>query len=257
MSESSSPITNVANAATAAAALEGRGFVFNIPKSLPSPEDLEFSEQWDKFAQAAQEMVHDPNSQYCAVPCDEAKTLFLDVFKTKYDKEFRFRKALFSALMKSLGTLTTQTSHASGAPKSKTKIMPVTQFRLRSSCVGFAEELKRDKLKFHSKYGISKSSIPDIACVIDADGVVDTMAVIELKLHDRGCKEFVPKRSLDLEKDHGPVGQALIYTQDTWHSIARRGGFCPEDAASTTLPDVVFNDYRWIGCYQEEWREGT
>jgi hypothetical protein len=37
------------------------------------------------------------------------------------------------------------------------------------------------------------------------------------------------------------VGQALVYTQDTWHSMARRGGHNPDDAASTTLPDVVFN----------------
>jgi hypothetical protein len=252
-SESSSKSANGSNTFAAAEALKDRGFVFTIPKSLPIPRELQFHVEWVKFAEAARGVSRSRDS---AVTVLEAKKLFMEVFTAKYAKEDHFRKALFAALENSLGQLIDSDSgatgvarkqHASGAPlhpsKKTTSVAARTHFQLRGSCVGFYIVVPRDKLKFSKSYGMGQGSEPDITCVmIDAGGVVDTLAAVELKLHDTSCKEFVPKRSLDLSKDHAPVGQALIYTQDTWHAIARRGGISPEDAASTTLLDVVIND---------------
>jgi hypothetical protein len=255
-SESSSKSANGLNTAAATEALQDRGFVFTIPMSLPTPNDLRFHYEWTKFTEAACGLAGDPPSPQdraevaTVASVDEAEALLLEVFTAKYAREAHFRKALFTALLKSLGPLiSTGRLHASGVPrhtKASASVESRTLVLLEGSCAGFAMDLSREKLKFKSSYGMGQGSAPDITYVIDANGVVDTMAAVELKLHDTSCKEFVPKQILDPAKDHSPVAQALIYTQDTWHSLARRG-FIPEDqlpdhahyAALTVLPAAV------------------
>jgi hypothetical protein len=103
---------------------------------------------------------------------------------------------------------------------------------LRSSLnVGFGKEVLRTNLGFTEKYGLSRNSKPDHGCYVfgRANEVYDVTAVVELKLDETSCNYFVynkGKRSIeapDFWSAHAPMGQAILYSMDVWHCLARRG----------------------------------
>jgi hypothetical protein len=137
--------------------------------------------------------------------------------------------------------------------------------RLKKSNVGFATGVYRhQRLGFPLGYSMSTDSIVDHECLIfrDEDRAKkkkkatgasaslrqqepffdDVTACVELKHSGSSCSEYKLSASpgpkpewfgLRLSSSHGPIAQALMYTMDVWHCLARRG------LAIQSLPVVV------------------
>jgi hypothetical protein len=80
---------------------------------------------------------------------------------------------------------------------------------------------------------LSKDNETDHCCFImamsgEACQYDDMTAVVELKMEETSCLSFDVNKSgeitePDFVRFHGPMGQAMIYSMDVWHCLARRG----------------------------------
>jgi hypothetical protein len=100
-----------------------------------------------------------------------------------------------------------------------------------SSNIGFSTELKRSgRLGLPSSYSASTDSKADHSCVVfgnevaGAQRIDEATAAVELKLSNTSCINYTEREEdPDLKSHHGALGQALTYTMDAWHCLARRG----------------------------------
>jgi hypothetical protein len=214
---------------TAATLLE-RGIRFSSIKA--DPADISFDQEWDLFA----------GECGTTIDASTAWPFFNNVMTTEHGGEREFSSMLFSALFQVLG----------GVLPNPTQVL--SNFMLSGRRIGFAREVKRGThLGFSPFYGTGEASEYDHSCVYihppDNSGFEcwDVTASVELKMNDTNCKPFVVDarqrvaQEPILEKDHGPLGQALLYTLDTLHCLARRGvlSLSSDTPCSVVLPIVV------------------
>jgi hypothetical protein len=190
---------------------------------------ISFSENSPSNKARSASFVHEWNllCAECGVSVDAgtAWKAFEPVMTNSYASETTFSRALLKALHGALGG---------------TFEWRDDSFFLPGTNVGFAREVSRESnLGFPPTYGRADRSICDHACVFvhAKDGsnftCYDVTASVELKMSDTSCKEFqvqvdedgdeVITRAPNLQKEHGPLGQAILYTLDTLHCLARRG----------------------------------
>jgi hypothetical protein len=110
--------------------------------------------------------------------------------------------------------------------------------------VGFTTELNRQSQGFPAKYGWGERSRSDLACIVSSTRRkgIDTVAVVELKVQNKSCETLEAKSIPSLKDRHAPLSQALFYTMDSWHCVARRGAVSgTRDIGGTfaALPVVV------------------
>jgi hypothetical protein len=157
-----------------------------------------------------------------------------------YKTESAFSDSLFVALRASLNDFIVPT------------VSDANQIALKNSPIRFGRGISRATLGFPANYGLSQDSISDHSCFVvgskatsqnqqENDGISSDMkkenvfwhndltAVVEIKLGKTSCKSFavdsdnfVTKPDLK-ELWHAPIGQAMLYTLDVLHCLARRG----------------------------------
>jgi hypothetical protein len=179
----------------------------------------------------------------------------IDPAAAGHNSERKFDAALFYALRASLNGFVEDISEANWIV-------------LKNCHVGFGQNIKRCTVGFEKGYALSKDSKSDHGCfVLGTDAIErieslkakmhgvrrkrkarseendpfwfnDLTATVELKLETTSCGNFtVMGDSLqqpDFDILHGPMGQAMMYTMDTWHCLARRG------VRIASIPFVVF-----------------
>jgi hypothetical protein len=151
--------------------------------------------------------------------------------------ETSFNVALFEALRSSLNGYVVETVDANWIV-------------LKNSIIGFGRNIKRVTFGFKDNYALSRDSESDHSCFVlgkEALGNLkllnvlesavnseeaffwynDMTATVELKLEKSSCDGFTVVsnyiKNPTLERSHGPLGQAIMYSMDTWHCLARRG----------------------------------
>jgi hypothetical protein len=202
--------------------------------------DFSFESEWGKFAKC------------CGIQPDSIwyssgvawNSCFSRVMKGTYAQEQDFDVALFNALKESLSEVADPQSVMYDTNKNIKEFLLETKngkndnnneslLKLSSRNIGFCRRADRTRIGFKI-YGISKQSFVDHACFVKSDASADFTASIELKTSESSPMRFEEeergeKRTLvvamepDLVHDHGAIGQALIYTMDNWHCLARRG----------------------------------
>jgi hypothetical protein len=234
-------------------AVATRKILINHELSGESKKTIKFEDEWDCFVEAIK-IVTDLNETVDALTCDEAwENHFKGAIAATYCSEKEFSDALFQALRDSLAEFC---SEQQAAPKSQ-KPEPIL---LKGCNVGFDTQVYRSaSLGFPDDYGISTDSmVTDHACVVFRDqstgrndgtgssskkprfsksrgaGTDDSkkattgkmfndVTAVELKHIYSSCADHDGRHKLDLRNAHGPIGQALMYTVDTWHCLRRRG----------------------------------
>jgi hypothetical protein len=213
-SEVSSPSTNPSNQPGAGIVLAERGFRFRRNTlRLQENSARTFHQTWLEFLALVLRL-----NGFNVVPEDvfssnAAIIAFLEVMTAAFLEETDFMHSLLLTLGEVLGSTCVREG----------------QWLKLSNCenVRFAESVNRQTcLKFVENVGISKDSTTDIACVFVRDDVIDTTAVVELKLNDSSCDDYDlnDTKEPDLtKKAYHPLAQALFYTLDTFHCLSRRG----------------------------------
>lgn len=100
-----------------------------------------------------------------------------------------------------------------------------------NTTIGIARQVQRENdLGFHPDYGLTTDAIHDHAVVLVSQSniIVDEMSLVELKTDATNCRTFPVRNDkvlqVNLSKEHGALGQALIYTAgDLINCLARRG----------------------------------
>jgi hypothetical protein len=228
----------------AAATLTSRQFLFDKPNSLQPQPILTFANEWDEFKSVVQTITGRQRSQ--AGEAEAVLQIFMQVMNRAYTAESEFKNALFDALHESLAGFceakqaTTKNAPASSKPPKGSKTMSVKlvgseAFKKEAggATIGFQFGTQRP---FCASYGLAKGGLPDFACVVfRGDRIVDTTAIVELKLGDTTCADFTG--SLDLANSHAPLTQGILHVLDVWHCLARRGVKLEND--DNSLPVVV------------------
>jgi hypothetical protein len=238
-------------------AVATRKILINHELSDERKKTIKFEDEWDRFVEAIR-IITDLNETVDALTCDEAwENHFKDAIAATYSSEKEFSDALFQALRDSLAEFC---SEQQAAPNSKPKSQKPEPILLKGCNVGFDTQVYRSaSLGFPDDYGMSTDSMVDHACVVfgdqctvsnDAMGssskkqrisksrgagnddikkgttgkrFTDVTAAVELKHIYTSCADHDGRHKLDLRNAHGPIGQALMYTVDTWHCLRRRG----------------------------------
>jgi hypothetical protein len=232
-------------------AVDAREILINHKLSGENEKEIKFDDKWDRFVEAIKIVTGLPAVD--ALSNEEAwKHHFRDVIAATYPSEQDFSDALFQALRDSLGDFCCEPQPTSRIePKSK-KPEPIL---LQGCNIGFDTQVYRDaSLGFRDNYGISTGSMVDHACVLFRDqssnegaGSLskkqrpsksrgagtddskkattgerfnDVTAAVALKHIYSSCADHNGTERLDLRK---AIGQALMYTVDTWHCLRRRG----------------------------------
>jgi hypothetical protein len=167
-----------------------------------------------------------------------------------YKTESAFSDLLFTALRASLNEFIIPT------------VSDANQIALKNSPIRFGRGISRATLGFPVNYGLSQDSISDhscfvlgskatsqnqqendcISCDMKKENVFlhnDLTAVVEIKLEKTSCKSFaVNSKKIVTKPDlkelrHAPIGQAMLYSLDDLHCLARRG------QSVTSLPVVL------------------
>jgi hypothetical protein len=152
---------------------------------------------------------------------------FVEMMKGNYKVESEFMAALLQFLRFALGDFVSVEIRPEQDLSSLIllKLDNAEEFEGRN--VGFATTVDRKShLRLGEDIGLSKGCKTDIACVVlGNDGIVETTAVVELKLGQSSCKDYTVNSGEcpNLENDHAPLAQALYYTHDTFYCLARRG----------------------------------
>lgn len=158
---------------------------------------------------------------------------FQSVLTATHESEDEFDKKLFAALKGSLLDIGA-TSEASTEEVSEFFLNNMYNEDRSIEGIGFCRQANRENYGFKDDYGASKNSKPDHVCFVrtrttNNEGHVDDLtAVIELKTNQSSPKPFVTRGSVvvkkpNLQNNHSAIGQALLYTLDSWHCLARRG----------------------------------
>jgi hypothetical protein len=156
-----------------------------------------------------------------------------------------FDTALFRALRESLDGYVDETVDANWIV-------------LKNSTIGFGRKVQRSTFGFKDDYAFSGKNESDHGCfVLGTDTIkkhenlrarkegvnvkrpraskrrrepfwyTDMTASVELKLDNTSCERFIVIGNVVkgpiLGSTHGPLGQAMMYTMDSWHCLARRG----------------------------------
>jgi hypothetical protein len=215
------------NNASAAATLQNRRIKW-IGLSNDAIEEqrsttISFKTEWEKLA-------HQCGS---GTTSDAAWDYFSEVIEMEHDKETDFDVKLFGALKNSLGDVADQ-------------VVIDKRFSIRrdnshsppsNRQIGFCRQPSRPCTGLGKDYGAVREYFMDHVCFVEdstdrRSTVWDWTAVIELKIGNTGPKKFVTRanglievvtREPNLAGVHGAIGQALLYTLDTWHCLARRG----------------------------------
>jgi hypothetical protein len=217
---------------------------------------MDFDLEWDLFVEATK-IVTGLDGIVDALSHEEAwEKHFKDAIAATYSSEKEFSDALFQALRDSLGDFCHEPQPTPNTVQMSQNPKPIM---LKGCNVGFDTQVYRNaSLGFPDKYGISTDSMVDHACVLFGDqgatgGTTenstkkrrisnsrgaetddsqnaksgkrfnDVTAAVELKHMYSSCANHDGRKTLDLRKAHHPIGQALLYSVDTWHCL-RRGG---------------------------------
>jgi hypothetical protein len=160
--------------------------------------------------------------------------------------EYVFETALFQALRDSLNGYVDEA-------------LDVNWIVLKNSTIGFGRKVQRDTFGFDKGYVLSGNSESDHSCLVLGTDTIeklkslrakkeehinvkkpraskrkkdpfwysDMTATVVLKLENTSCERFTVMCDFIehpiLESTHGPMGQAILRTMDSWHCLARRG----------------------------------
>jgi hypothetical protein len=200
----------------AALTLKDRRFYFDKRHSLLSKRQhtLDFPNEWKRFKRIVQEItgISDQTDDV-----ETARIIFLTVMQGEYAIEDKFRDAILSALRILLDGFCEQET-----PKSKKmKKEMCSRIKLSGSSIGFKVNAPRPF--GNDEYGIGQGGFADFACVVfDGDQIVETTAVVELKLGDTSCADVKRGQNLNLANCHSPLVQGIFCVSDVWHCLVRR-----------------------------------
>jgi hypothetical protein len=151
----SAPVWNTAassNFYNIAAILAQNGVVFEQQFVADRSGSISFETEWDEFAKA------------CGVNNVDAEAawhIFGPVINASYDDEKGFSRELFQALKDAIGNESVQSP-----PMTEPAWGSETAFALKGRRIGFAREVSRSRFGFDPKYGVSRSSTFDHACIV-------------------------------------------------------------------------------------------
>jgi hypothetical protein len=182
-----------------------------------------FETEWENLA----------NHYGSGTTSDTAWGFFSKVIDEEHVNEEEFDLKLFGALKNALGDVADQVVFDNGFS------LPPNNSHSPSSNrqIGFCRKPGCTLTGLDEDYGDVRNFYMDHVCFV-ADSTDthstgwDWMAVIELKIGNAGPKKFetetygkieVVTSKPDLGGDHDAIGQALLYTLDTWYSLARQG----------------------------------
>jgi hypothetical protein len=251
--------TEPSNKTTVALVLKNRGFLWSSPginEVISKSSSISFDEEWNEFIEAVQGIT----GIFSRTDPTPAWNIFKHVIDPSAagdpanvgnpalvacSGERAFDTALFKALRESLDGFVDET-------------VDENWIVLKNSIIAFGRNIQRATLGFEKGYVLSGDSESDHSCFVlgsEAIGKLktenamnenaqerecktrnneegcfwfnDMTATIELKLENSSCASFnVIGNSIErpsLSKFHSPMGQAIMYTMDTWHCLARRG----------------------------------
>ena len=97
--------------------------------------------------------------------------------------------------------------------------------------IGFARQVFRAaNLRFPESYGLTTDAIQDHAVVLtdNVGNIIDETTLVILKTDEKNCRAFLEQSetvaSVNLAKDHGALGQCLVYVVgDLVNCLARQG----------------------------------
>jgi len=202
--------------------------------------NISFSYEWNEFISHIAKITGITPSEIAATkkPWDYFEHVINPGRGYEYRYEHSFDTALFDALRSSLDDFVD-----SSVPETNWIV-------LKNSHIGFGRKIRRPTLGFESGYAASSDSEYDHGCFVlgkdirertsntkkrtssdvmeeDAVWFNDMTAVVELKLEKTSCQHFTTKHNdlnePNLRKLHGPMSQAIMYSMDVWHCLARRG----------------------------------
>jgi hypothetical protein len=229
-----------------AAVFTERGFLWqfaNAENVLANSNDISFEDEWNQFATLVANITHDdktikPSPQAAS---DVWEKYFKNIVLNSGKTHDSFRDSLFDALRNSLeGFVFPQEGHDSN----------LIVLQSSHTNVGFGKEVHRKKLGFKKDYGLAKNKKFDHGCFVlgsmkqnasenqPKNKYYDMTAIVELKKESESCQGFAVDETGEIkipnfESVHGPIGQAMIYSLDVWHSLARHG------VSATSVPVVV------------------
>jgi hypothetical protein len=200
----------------AALTLKDRKFYFDMPHSLLSKRQhtLDFPNEWKRFKRIVQEItgISDQTDDV-----ETARIIFLTVMQREYAIEDKFRDAILNALRISLDGFCEQ--ETSKSKKMKKEVC--SRIKLSGSSIGF--RVNAPRLFGNDEYGNGQGDFADFACVVfDGDQIVETTAVVELKLGDTSCADFKRGQNLNLANRHSPLVHGIFCMSDVWHCLVRR-----------------------------------
>jgi hypothetical protein len=222
-----------ANYQNVAGVLEFRGYRWKsvaMKKVHWQSRNLSFDEEWKKFITCVTMITGITSEAY------DATTSQWNCFERVispiggHDNERSFSIALFEALRQSLDDFVDP------------RLSAANRIALKNRPIRFGTGVYRTKLGYHEGYVLSEDSENDHCCFVtstDTEECVfdDMTAVVELQLEGTSCQSFDVKAGEIVKPDfiklHGPMGQAMVYSMDVWHCLARRG------VSVANLPVVV------------------
>lgn len=205
----------------------------NFEKIQANSHSISFDDEWTKFAFLVASHTQD-GLKYRPFPLNAA-----DAWNKHFEKVISnagnlhqshesFSSLLFEALRDSLDNFV----YPCDDDKRNLIILQSTGMN-----IGFGSEVHRTKLGVKKEYGLSMDSRTDHGCYVfgtsrhgthEPNEFYDLTAVVELKLESESCLGFAVDKTATIEppnftSGHGPMGQAMIYSLDMWHCLARRG----------------------------------
>jgi hypothetical protein len=241
--------------------------------SPDSGVEVSFANEWLEFVRAVEDIAG-KGTVHCT-DHEKAWDHFGPVFAKTYAYESDFSNALFDALRDSLAGVCTENLtennkeyNAAGGESAMTSGHSTwrREMRLRSTNVGFATDFYRSPhIAFPRNYAAPSRYKADHACVLFRHQEEDVhpkgksrpptttqvsssgsqlkaewrrdevTAVVELRLDSSSCSGCYMIDYIDLRRKHGPIGVALMYMMEVWHTLAKRG------QVASSLPVVVLS----------------
>jgi hypothetical protein len=221
---------------------------------------ISFDVEWKQFIELVGKIAGTNLNKKAAI-CENAWKCFEHVIMptnttnnvdlSDYEKEEVFDDALFAALRTSL----------SGFVDKKSEGIGEKWIVICNSHVAFGQKIGRTSLGFKAGYALSRNNISDHGCFVLGTETIKALHVagkakasaskvasaykrktfvtdefywlndrtssVEIKLERTSCQYFEAYgnevQKPDFGGKHGPMGQAMLYSMDVWHCLARRG----------------------------------